>query len=87
MPSLAKTLPRWYWAVRALMNRLAPISGFDSPSRASRLDQLRQDSLGRAGGIVIDHCLRVRYCLCVVSAEQAGHGDDVPADVRRAVVI
>jgi hypothetical protein len=36
MPSLAKTLPRWYWTVRALMNSRAPISGFDRPSRASR---------------------------------------------------
>src|SRR6266566_3052884 len=36
MPSLAKMLPRWYWTVRALMNSRVPISGFDSPSRASR---------------------------------------------------
>ena len=36
MPSLAKTLRRWYWTVRALMNSRAPISGFDRPSRASR---------------------------------------------------
>ena len=36
MASLAKTLPRWYWTVRALMNNRVPISGFDSPSRASR---------------------------------------------------
>jgi hypothetical protein len=32
---LVKTLPRWYWTVRALMNSRAPISGFDSPSRAA----------------------------------------------------
>ena len=36
MASLAKTLCRWYWTVRALMNSLLPISGFDRPSRASR---------------------------------------------------
>src|SRR5580704_5588807 len=36
MPSLAKTLARWYWTVRALMNSRAPISGLDRPSRASR---------------------------------------------------
>ena len=36
MPSLVKTLPRWYWTVRALMNSRVPISGLDSPSRASR---------------------------------------------------
>ena len=36
MASLAKTLPRWDWTVRALMNNRLPISGFDSPSRASR---------------------------------------------------
>ena len=36
MPSLAKTFPRWYWTVRALMNSRAPISGFGSPSQASR---------------------------------------------------
>jgi len=33
---LVKTLPRWYWTVRAEMNSRAPISGFDRPSRASR---------------------------------------------------
>ena len=33
--SLVKTLPRWYWTVRALMNNRAPISGFDKPARAS----------------------------------------------------
>src|ERR1700757_771863 len=36
MPSLAKTLCRWYWTVRALMNSRAPISGLDRPSLASR---------------------------------------------------
>src|ERR1700722_16993744 len=36
MPSLAKTLPRWYWTVRVLMNSRAPICGLDRPSRASR---------------------------------------------------
>ena len=36
MSSLVNTLPRWYLTVRALMNSRAPISGFDSPSRASR---------------------------------------------------
>ena len=36
MASLVKTLPRWYWTVRALMDNRAPISGFDSPTRASR---------------------------------------------------
>jgi hypothetical protein len=36
MPSLAKTLRKWYWTVCALMNSRVPISGFDSPSRASR---------------------------------------------------
>jgi hypothetical protein len=36
MPSLVKTLRRWYWTVRALMNNRAPISGFDRPSRAIR---------------------------------------------------
>jgi hypothetical protein len=36
MASLAKTLARWYWTVRALMNNRLPISEFDSPSRASR---------------------------------------------------
>ena len=35
MPSLVNTLLRWYWTVRALMNRRAPISEFDNPSRAS----------------------------------------------------
>ena len=35
MASLVKTLPRWYWTVRALMNSRAPISGLDRPSRAS----------------------------------------------------
>ena len=36
MPSLVKTLRRWYWTVRELMNSRAPISGLDRPSRASR---------------------------------------------------
>jgi hypothetical protein len=36
MANLAKTLPRWYWTVRALMNSRLPISGFERPSRASR---------------------------------------------------
>src|ERR1700754_4254429 len=36
MPSLVKTLRRWYLTVRGLMNSRVPISGFDSPSRASR---------------------------------------------------
>ena len=36
MPSLAKTLRRWYWTVCALMNSLVPISGLDRPSLASR---------------------------------------------------
>ena len=36
MPSLVNTLLRWYLAVRGLMNSRAPISGLDSPSRASR---------------------------------------------------
>ena len=36
MSSLVKTLRRWYSTVRGLMNSRAPISGFDSPSRASR---------------------------------------------------
>jgi hypothetical protein len=31
MPSLANTLPRRYWTVRALMNSRAAISGLDSP--------------------------------------------------------
>ena len=31
-----KTLLKWDWTVRALMNRRAPISGLDSPSLASR---------------------------------------------------
>ena len=35
MSSFVKTFFRWYWAVRALMNRRSPISGFDNPSRAS----------------------------------------------------
>ena len=35
-PSLAKTLLRWYSTVRALMKRRVPISGFVSPSCASR---------------------------------------------------
>jgi hypothetical protein len=34
--SLVKTLPGWYWTLRALMNSRAPISGFDRPSPASR---------------------------------------------------
>jgi len=36
MPSLVKTLPRWYWTVWELMNSRTPISGLDRPSRASR---------------------------------------------------
>jgi hypothetical protein len=36
MPSLLKTLRKWYWTVRALMNMRAPISGLDRPSRAIR---------------------------------------------------
>jgi hypothetical protein len=36
MPSLMKTLPRWYWTVRGDRNSRVPISGFDSPSAASR---------------------------------------------------
>src|ERR1700678_526758 len=40
MPSLVKTLPRWYWAVRELMNSRAPISGFDRPSRAIRATRI-----------------------------------------------
>ena len=36
MSSLMKTLRRWYWTVRGLMNSRVPISGFESPSRASR---------------------------------------------------
>ena len=36
MSSLVKTLRKWYWTVRGLMNSRAPISGFESPSRASR---------------------------------------------------
>ncbi len=36
MPSLVKTLPRWYWTVRGLRNSREAISGFDSPSAASR---------------------------------------------------
>ena len=36
MPSLVKTLRRWYSTVRGLMNSRAPISGLDRPSRASR---------------------------------------------------
>ena len=36
MSSLVKTLRRWYWTVRGLMNSRVPISGFESPSRASR---------------------------------------------------
>jgi hypothetical protein len=35
MPSFEKTLRKWYWTVRGLMNNLAPISGFESPSRAN----------------------------------------------------
>ena len=35
MSSLLKTLLRWYLTVRALMNSRAPISGLESPSRAS----------------------------------------------------
>jgi len=36
MPNLVKTMRKWYWTVRALMNNRVPISGFDRPSRASR---------------------------------------------------
>ena len=36
MSSLMKTLGKWYLTVRGLMNSRAPISGFESPSRASR---------------------------------------------------
>jgi K+-sensing histidine kinase KdpD len=36
MPSLVKTLPRWYWTVRGEQEQPVPISGFDSPSAASR---------------------------------------------------
>ena len=28
MPSFMKTLRRWYWTVRGLMNKRTPISGF-----------------------------------------------------------
>ena len=35
MPSLVKTLLRWYLTVRALMNSRAPISWLDRPSLAS----------------------------------------------------
>jgi hypothetical protein len=34
MSSVLKTLRRWYWTVRGLMNSRAPISGLDRPSRA-----------------------------------------------------
>jgi hypothetical protein len=34
MPSLVKTLARWYSTVRGLRNSWAAISGFDMPSRA-----------------------------------------------------
>src|SRR5690242_17812533 len=34
MPSLVKTLRRWYWTVRELMNSRLPISGLDRPSRS-----------------------------------------------------
>ena len=36
MPSLVKTLCRWYLSMRGLMNSRAPISGSDRPSLASR---------------------------------------------------
>src|SRR5439155_20284543 len=36
MSSLLKTLPRWYSAVRGLMNSRAAICGFERPSRARR---------------------------------------------------
>src|SRR5580698_3424930 len=36
MPSLVKTLCRWYLTVRGLMKSRAPISGLDRPSLASR---------------------------------------------------
>ncbi len=37
MPSLEKTLRRWYSEVRGLMNSRAPTSGFVRPSAASRM--------------------------------------------------
>src|SRR5690242_10614344 len=36
MPSLPKTLPRWYSTVRGLRNSRVPISGLDRPARAMR---------------------------------------------------
>ena len=36
IPNLVNTLPRWYWAVRGLMNKRAPISALVRPSRAIR---------------------------------------------------
>ena len=36
MSNFRKTLCRWYWTVRGLMNSLAPISGLEKPSLASR---------------------------------------------------
>ena len=36
MSSFRKTLCKWYWTVRGLMNSLAPISGLEKPSLASR---------------------------------------------------
>jgi hypothetical protein len=36
VPSLVKTLRRWYWTVRRLMNSRVLIYGLDSPSQASR---------------------------------------------------
>ena len=40
MPSLVKTLRRWYSTVRGLMNSWAPISGFVCPSRGEAGDLL-----------------------------------------------
>ena len=56
--------------------------GFAVAGPDGGLDQLRQGPLGRAGRVVLDHGLRVGHRRRVVSAEQAGHGDDVSADVR-----
>ena len=50
------------------------------------LDQLRQGHLGRVGRVVLDHGLRGGHRRRVVSAEQVGQGDDVPADVRWAAL-
>jgi len=40
------TWPRWYCTVRGDRNSRAPISGFDSPSRASRGDLRLQHAVG-----------------------------------------